>query len=621
MKEGLWRQAGRALTVAALVTVGLAVNANSAPAEEPAADEVMLQAASENGRIAFVSSRDGNREIYSMEPDGSDVRRLTDDPAADSNPDFSPDGRSISFERYAGEHHAVYAMDADGSNVRKLTEPSGDFGGPAFSPDGRKIAYYDVRDGGLYTMNADGSGKARIPVDGPGFHALPEWSPDGSNIAFSSDREALSGDIWAVKATGGEPWRIAGADPHSHDIDPAWSPDGTKIAYLAYPPWFSGPGDGAPHGVYVADAAGGSGRGTLLFENALSGPAWSPDGERFAYQAQAEDGGVSIFVADADGTNPVRLTGATTIDMAPDWGPDPSPTISLSAGSDTGASASDRLTNDPTPTLAGTAGPGATVTVSEGDAEVGSATTDDSGEWSLETSPLPDGERDLTAVAADARGDLSTPSEPLRVTVDTRVPEVASVSPEKDTDAAPTTGEVTATFSEPLDPATVDDSSFVLREEDSTPVAASVLYDAGSRTATLDPDEPLRAGASYGATVDVAVRDPAGNDLAVAYSWGFGVNSAPGVSRISPADGARVRDRTPRIGATVEDDQTDLRKTDVALYVDGRQRPRFSYDEKTDRLNHTTGRLSYGTHSVRVVAVDHQGLRTARSWRFEVRRR
>ncbi len=107
-------------------------------------------------RIAFVSDRDGNWEIYVMNADGSDVRRLTTNEGRDTHPTWSPDGRRIAFQSEREKSTSIYVMDSDGSNVTRLTSPTGQTESD-WSPDGRRIAYVDLLD--IHVINVDGSGK------------------------------------------------------------------------------------------------------------------------------------------------------------------------------------------------------------------------------------------------------------------------------------------------------------------------------------------------------------------------------------------------------------------------------------------------------------------------------
>lgn len=139
--------------------------------------------------IVFESDRDGNREIYVMEPDGSNPRNLSNHPADDFNPVWSPDGSQIAFvsnrKNEQGCEQCIYVMNADGEDVRLLiVDYYSD--NPSWSPDGKRITYASGED--IYVINADGSGEPINLTGSPEKDVRPAWSPDGSQIAW------LSGD-------------------------------------------------------------------------------------------------------------------------------------------------------------------------------------------------------------------------------------------------------------------------------------------------------------------------------------------------------------------------------------------------------------------------------------------
>ena len=162
------------------------------------------RAQSPDGRIAFVSDRDGNEEIYAMNADGSGVVRLTNNSANDRYPSWSPDGRRIAFESDRDGNYEIYAMNADGSGLTRLTNDSASDRRPSWSPDSRRIAF-DRRDE-IYAMNADGSGVVRL-TNNSADDWDPSWSPDGRRIAFVSDRDG-NGEIYAMNAAGSRVARL-----------------------------------------------------------------------------------------------------------------------------------------------------------------------------------------------------------------------------------------------------------------------------------------------------------------------------------------------------------------------------------------------------------------------------
>ena len=158
----------------------------------------------DGSKIAFVSNRDGNQEIYVMNADGSNQTRLTNNSAVDELPSFSGDGSKIAFRSNRDGNVEIYVMNADGSNQTRLTNNTAFDDGPSFSPDGSKIAFVSARDGGdeIYIMNADGSDQTRLTNNSPlvtDFY--PSFGPDGSKIAFSSDRDG-NFEIYVMNADG-----------------------------------------------------------------------------------------------------------------------------------------------------------------------------------------------------------------------------------------------------------------------------------------------------------------------------------------------------------------------------------------------------------------------------------
>jgi Tol biopolymer transport system component len=215
----------------------------SAPVRINAGSVSRMPTASPDGlRIAFaVSMKElGTNaqidDIYAVDRNGMNMKRLTSEPGVDAEPAWSPQGNRIAYRRLdlTTGYSAIWAMDADGSNKVKLTETlAGAYSvsAPSWSPDGSRIAFSTVSRAGttsaIWTMNADGSGKQQRTSSPDGFDTEPTWSPDGSRIAFSriyaGDRELAiltlaTGDVQRIS--------LPGAQWH-----PAWSPDGGHIAF------------------------------------------------------------------------------------------------------------------------------------------------------------------------------------------------------------------------------------------------------------------------------------------------------------------------------------------------------------------------------------------------------
>ena len=186
----------------------------------------------DGSKIFFTSNRDGNREIYSMNTEGSAQTNLTNDPASDgfSGATASPDGSKVVFvsDRLGGNLN-LFSMNPDGSGVTRLTATLAADIAPDFSPDGAKIVFASTRDGGtldsgkkIFTMNADGTGQTQVTDTGNGVdNQTPVFSPDGTKIAFSSTRDG-GYQIYTMNVDGSDVTRRTNVP--ASDFDPGWQP-------------------------------------------------------------------------------------------------------------------------------------------------------------------------------------------------------------------------------------------------------------------------------------------------------------------------------------------------------------------------------------------------------------
>ncbi len=286
----------------------------SSPQGQPAATAAPTEGATSTpdapatGKIAFRSERDGNNEIYIMNADGSELTNLTNNPAWDAGPNWSPDGAQIAFLSDRDGNNEIYVMNADGSGLARLTTEGAIWS--AWSPDGSRIAFASVRDGNseVYVMNADGSEVTRL-TDNPAIDGQPAWSPDGSRIAFFSDRDG-NNEIYVMNADGSGVTRLT--DNPADDLVPFWSPDGAQIAFRSRR-------DGDVE-IYVMNADGSD--PTRLSIGGAFATSWSPGGSHIAFTSD-RDGNFEIYVMNADGTGVTRLTDNPAFDLNPAWSPVP----------------------------------------------------------------------------------------------------------------------------------------------------------------------------------------------------------------------------------------------------------------------------------------------------------
>jgi alpha-tubulin suppressor-like RCC1 family protein/subtilisin family serine protease len=176
--------------------------------------------------------------------------------------------------------------------------------------------------------------------------------------------------------------------------------------------------------------------------------------------------------------------------------------------------------------VSGSAEAASTVELFEGTTSKGTTKADSSsGAWSIDLSGLSEGTHTYTAKATDGAGNTSSASDSVTVTVDKTAPTVSSTGPANNTSGLDATANVTATFSENVDPSTLTTGTFTLTKQgSSTPVAAHVTYDATNKKAILDPDSTLEVSTTYTATIkggSTGVKDLAGNALAQDYTWTF----------------------------------------------------------------------------------------------------
>jgi Tol biopolymer transport system component len=261
------------------------------------------------GRIAFVSDRDGNAEIYVMNANGTGVTRLTNNGATDGQPAWSPDGKKIAFVSNRAGNDEIYLMNADGSGVSRLTNNPAIDGAPAWSPDGGKIAFHSDRTGSfeIYVMNANGMGVSQLT------HIFrvsrsPVWSPDGTEIAFTRTGN-FGFDLDLMNADGTAIRRLTG---FVNPLKLSWGRTG-QIAFACRSRallW------------EICVVTVSSAIVTRLSINSTNdeGPTWSPDGTKIAFSSN-RNGNFEIYAMNGDGTGVTRLTSNAASDVEPAWGP------------------------------------------------------------------------------------------------------------------------------------------------------------------------------------------------------------------------------------------------------------------------------------------------------------
>lgn len=255
--------------------------------------------------IVFDSTRDGGAaEIYIMDSDGRNQRRLTNNSAQDDEPDLSPDGGWIVYESYEAGNYMLYLMRADGSGRRALVSGRQ----PDWSPDGRYIAYETNGSPKQIWLVEVSSGQTRQLTNDRWENRTPSWSPDGQTLVMMAEIN----DVWQLVALNVNTLRQTQLT--SDGIDkrfPAWSPDGRWIAYNTRT------ADNWPDQVWVMAASGGDARPVTAGEH-NGRPAWSPDSQYLLYNTYIGGKWLIYRLHIASGVSEPLTTRGD--DQRPDWG-------------------------------------------------------------------------------------------------------------------------------------------------------------------------------------------------------------------------------------------------------------------------------------------------------------
>jgi Tol biopolymer transport system component len=310
---------GRIGALAAVV--GLLATLTAATPSAEATDD-------ETGRIAYARNVRGNYDVYTIQADGTGPRRLTGHPAAEFQPSYSRDGRRLVFVRAlgasgsaAGQPEAgqpaateLWTMNADGTDKRRVLRSPGYATCPDFSPDGRRIAFSQDATGDgtrVWTVGVDGTGLTQVSRGNRGLDEqdnCPAWSPDGNRIAFSRVHGyPETAELWVVTADGSASTELTGAGDASlaMDLAPDWKPDGSALVFIRSFSRLGSEGTDAYDDVWLVRPDGtGKTRITATLD-VKYGVTWAPDGGRIAFyrpEGAATGRAAGLYTMRPDGT-------------------------------------------------------------------------------------------------------------------------------------------------------------------------------------------------------------------------------------------------------------------------------------------------------------------------------
>lgn len=224
----------------------------------------------------------------------------------------------IAYEHGTEKELRINLIEINSGNILSLTPANSSFFDPSWSPDGRQLAFSTQPIAGssgseyvqIHIMNADGTGQRQV-TNHPNHSCYPAWSPDGKQIAFGAPCDDLQSSIYVINTDGSGERRLTTHTGTS--INPTWSPDGRQIAFT------SAEIDNVQ--IYVIDIDGGNMRQLTTLPSLNADPAWSPDGKQIAFMS-IRDGEYAIYVMDANGGNVRRISQNIDLVQQPSWSPD-----------------------------------------------------------------------------------------------------------------------------------------------------------------------------------------------------------------------------------------------------------------------------------------------------------
>lgn len=277
------------------------------------ADEILLALTGERGvfdtKIAFVVKKGDRSELYTVNYDGTGIRKITDYEALTRLPRWSPEGKRISFLSYMRGNPDAYILDLGSSRRSVLTEYPGINIPSSWSSDGKEVLAVLSKDGAndIYVVNVDTKSLRRL-TRSPSIDVSPSWSPDGSEIVFTSNRSG-NPHLFVMDADGGNVRRITFEG--TYNTSPRWSPRGDRIVYVGVVE--------ERFQLFTVNVDGSNSRQLTFFNGDSLDPSWSPDGRYLTFTFRS-GGTEKVCIINANGLNFRSIEG---VDSAknPAWSP------------------------------------------------------------------------------------------------------------------------------------------------------------------------------------------------------------------------------------------------------------------------------------------------------------
>ena len=274
-------------------------------------NEIMKQVTGDDGvfltRILFVQARSESKEIYGMDYDGANIKRLTKNGSINLSPEWWPDSNGLVYTSYKHGEPNLYSLGLRGSENR-ITSGIGVDVGAEFSTDGTRLAFMKNVDGNPDIYLSDGQGKGLKRVTWlKSVEASPTWSPDGKKLAFVSDRYG-SPQVFIMNVDGSGVQRAT--HEGSYNSSPVWSPKGDFIAYTNR--------TNGTFGISLIDVQTLQSRQLVAEAGNNEDPSWSPDGRYISFSSN-RNGTYQIYIVDRDGRREWRITSGRGNKTQPAW--------------------------------------------------------------------------------------------------------------------------------------------------------------------------------------------------------------------------------------------------------------------------------------------------------------